>query len=514
MPMILIVGFSLSIFTSCIVKNIQRDTAIHAFQKEVDRRSLSLLNSFSRTSEMANSISYLFEKNTLPDYAEFNDIASQIIKKYPIIYSINWLPKVSHEERAQFELNATSLHKNFVITDKFNINGSKESKVKKEYFPVYYHTPNNKNEMLIGFDISSNRKHQKLLKLSTEKSKMMISEAIDFSDGTNLLRGVISIQPVYKFHINDNSQPLLGYLVVAYNLIDLFNLSTLPDKPQGIHLSLIDQTETVSLLHKHTSRTQGGAENDISYIKDLPIIGGRKWTLHAKPTDKFLQDRGSILPTILLLAGIVLTLFFTLYLKKINKNAYLTKQKAIKKTKELREKNKQLRALTQIDPLSGIGNRKAMKMYLKREWQRAIRHQTSISVILFNVDHFKLFNDTYGHIEGDRILKLIAKTLCDTAKRPGDLVARYGGKEFAIILSNTVNVAKVAERCCAAVLKLKIEHKRSPVKAFLTISVGCVTLQPKLNELEQVIITQADKALYQAKSQGRNQVVSLTFNTE
>ena len=136
MPTILIVGFSLSIFTSCIIKNIQRDTAIHAFQKEVDRRSLSLLNTLSRTSEMANSISYLFEKNTSPDYTEFNDIASQIIKKYPVIYSINWLPKVTHNERAQFELNATTLYKNFVITDKFNINGSKESKVKKEYFEL------------------------------------------------------------------------------------------------------------------------------------------------------------------------------------------------------------------------------------------------------------------------------------------------------------------------------------------------------------------------------------------
>ena len=488
--------------------------AIHEFQTEVDRRSLSLLNTLSRTSEMANSISYLFEKNTSPDYAEFNDIASQIIKKYPVIYSINWLPKVTHNERAQFELNATTLYKNFVITDKFNINGSKESKVKKEYFPVYYQTPGNKNKMLIGFDISSNQKHQELLKLSVKNSKMMISEAIDFSDGTNLLRGVISTQPIYKDHINDNNQPLLGYLVVAYNLIDLFNLSTLPDKPQGIHLSLVDQTETVSLLHRHTSRTQGRTENDVSYIKDLPIIGGRKWTLHAKPTDKFLQDRVSIFPTILLFTGIVLTLFLTLYLKQINKKTYVIRQKAIKKTKELRKKNKQLRALTEIDSLSGVVNRKAMKIYLKREWQRAIRHQTSISFILFNIDHFKLFNETYGHTEGDRILKLIAKTLCDNAKRQGDLVARCGGKEFAIILNNTVNVVKVAERCCTAILKLNIENKRSPVKDFLTISVWCVTQHPQLNETEQVIITQVDKALFQAKSQGRNQVVNLSFNTE
>lgn len=507
---VVIVGFSLSLLTGWVVKSMEINATINEFQKEVNQRSFSLVKEFSTHSEIANSISILFKHKDIPSYDEFNDIAMQIIDKYPAIYSINWLPKVTHQERAQFEIDAKTIHKNFIITDRFDNRVSKEAAPKTEYFPIYYHTPKDRNEMLIGFDLNSSSKQKKMLKLAAKKSEILVTESMLLNEAGIQFQGVLSIQPIYESQKREDKKSLLGYLVVAYKVIEIFNLSMQSTQPHGIHLSLLDQTETdkTSLLHKHVSRTKALKDEDISYQKNLPLIGGRKWTLHAQPTNTYIADRATILPSILLLTGMLFTLFLALYLHQINKQTYVVKLQVISKTKELRNKNKQLRALTQIDPLTGIGNRRAMDVYLEREWLRAIRNKTAISFIIFDIDYFKMFNDTYGHVEGDRILKVVAKTLGENAKRPGDLVARYGGEEFAVILTHTESVEKVAEDCRAAILALAIENKHSTVNEFLTISGGCSTTFPQLEDDLKLLINLADKALYSAKSQGRNRIVA------
>jgi diguanylate cyclase (GGDEF)-like protein len=179
------------------------------------------------------------------------------------------------------------------------------------------------------------------------------------------------------------------------------------------------------------------------------------------------------------------------------------------RTAELRKANEALSTLAGTDALTGIANRRRFDEVLELEWRRAERTKAYLSVIMLDVDFFKLYNDEYGHLEGDQVLRRIAGVLAAFARRSGDLAARYGGEEFVLILpglglqdAETVALAVVAE-----VRALGIPHS-SGIGQVLTISAGVAALQPQAESEpdRDFLIREADKALYQAKAAGRNGV--------
>jgi len=149
-----------------------------------------------------------------------------------------------------------------------------------------------------------------------------------------------------------------------------------------------------------------------------------------------------------------------------------------------------------------------MDEFLGLEWLRAIRNKTSISFILIDIDFFKLYNDNYGHPEGDKCLKKVAAKLKDLVNRPGDLVARYGGEEFAIVFTDTENAEYVSNRCRRSIEKLQIQHEFSLAADVVTISVGLCTAYPEKGSDPSSVIDAADKALYKAKAEGRNRAIT------
>jgi diguanylate cyclase (GGDEF)-like protein/PAS domain S-box-containing protein len=182
--------------------------------------------------------------------------------------------------------------------------------------------------------------------------------------------------------------------------------------------------------------------------------------------------------------------------------------------RDITERKKMLNKLRKIsfkDGLTGLANRRYFDEILNNEWRRAKRESHPLSLVLIDIDSFKPFNDTYGHQEGDVCLKNISRVIKPYAKRPGDLAARYGGEELALILpcANSQNAFKIAEKIRKRVQKLKITHNESKVDGCKTISIsaGVATLVPDADSTQSILVNLADKALYSAKNQGRNQVV-------
>ncbi|MCP4398351.1 MAG: diguanylate cyclase [bacterium] len=175
-----------------------------------------------------------------------------------------------------------------------------------------------------------------------------------------------------------------------------------------------------------------------------------------------------------------------------------------------------LENLSNLDGLTGIPNRRSFDKYLHIEWHRAMRSKEPLSVILMDIDFFKTFNDNYGHLAGDDCLKHVAQSLEGTIKRAADLVARYGGGEFAAVLpaTDSDDAVKLADIVRNAIEKLDIEHAFSDVAKHITISQGAATVTPRRNTRPQVLIEAADNALYQAKEAGRNQVNSTAVSHE
>jgi diguanylate cyclase (GGDEF)-like protein len=174
---------------------------------------------------------------------------------------------------------------------------------------------------------------------------------------------------------------------------------------------------------------------------------------------------------------------------------------------KLKAAYEEVEKLAVIDSLTGIANRRRFEEYLDAEWRRAIRERKPLSMLLVDVDLFKLFNDSYGHIRGDECLKQIAETAIEVVTRAGDLVARFGGEEFAIVLPNTdeEGALQMATELRSAVAEQRISHEASPY-GVVTISAGCATVTPRLGVAPSQLVDWADRAMYEAKRQGRNRV--------
>jgi len=167
-----------------------------------------------------------------------------------------------------------------------------------------------------------------------------------------------------------------------------------------------------------------------------------------------------------------------------------------------------LAELAQLDPLTGMKNRRVFDEHLARVWQQAIDDGRTIAVLLIDVDHFKAYNDKYGHQAGDQTLRRVAHTLQSFVRRPLDVFARYGGEEFAAILYGVdpTEAHDTAERMRRAVSDLAIEHRASRICAMVTVSVGVAAITPVENRRSRGGVQLADEALYKAKSEGRNRV--------
>jgi diguanylate cyclase (GGDEF)-like protein len=167
----------------------------------------------------------------------------------------------------------------------------------------------------------------------------------------------------------------------------------------------------------------------------------------------------------------------------------------------------ELSELATTDGLTGIANRRAFDLALRREWRRSSRTRKPIALLMIDVDFFKMFNDRYGHQDGDWALRGVAACLQNSVKRPCDLAARYGGEEFAALLQETdaEGALVIAERIRDAVARLAIPHDGNPT-GRLTISIGVASTCPGTPDAEALLVKAADLALYDAKRAGRDRV--------
>jgi diguanylate cyclase (GGDEF)-like protein len=216
-----------------------------------------------------------------------------------------------------------------------------------------------------------------------------------------------------------------------------------------------------------------------------------------------------ILPMVGLLgATVVFTLMANYAYERDERRQYLLAQRRKHVLLDLGDVQKRLQRLSRVDALTGVYNRRHFDEYLAQVWQRARHDGQNLAIIMVDVDHFKRYNDHYGHPAGDACLVNIGKAMQDVLRRPGDLVARLGGEEFAAILpSANADVAQAAaERLRLAIRALQIPHAASSTAPIVTASVGVASVQAAPDMAPQTLLAAADAALYQAKHNGRDRV--------
>jgi diguanylate cyclase (GGDEF)-like protein/PAS domain S-box-containing protein len=178
------------------------------------------------------------------------------------------------------------------------------------------------------------------------------------------------------------------------------------------------------------------------------------------------------------------------------------------RTRQLEAANALLERLSNFDSLTGIPNRRYFERFYGLEWRRAARERKWIALIMIDVDFFKAYNDRHGHLAGDACLKRISQTLDEVVNRASDVVCRYGGEEFVVVLSGTdqIGAREVAERMCQRVRSVQMAQGGAELGDMVTLSMGIASEIPHLSENPENLLLRADQALYQAKAKGRDRI--------
>jgi two-component system chemotaxis family response regulator WspR len=196
------------------------------------------------------------------------------------------------------------------------------------------------------------------------------------------------------------------------------------------------------------------------------------------------------------------------YLHRLQRDAAY--QALSESQRQLVEMNLVLQRLGNADGLTGLNNRRYLDERISEEWKRAIRRQNCLSLLMIDVDDFKKYNDSYGHLAGDEVLKQVAEVILASLTRPTDLAARFGGEEFVVMLPDTplAGAGQVGEKLCRKLEALQIPHSAASTGSWLTLSVGAASICPQASDVSADLLDEADRALYAAKRAGKNRIVT------
>jgi len=258
----------------------------------------------------------------------------------------------------------------------------------------------------------------------------------------------------------------------------------------------------------------GSAPDLILMHQDLPFIDGFNACQRLKSHDKTRN-----IPVLLMANEYcenneirALALGAADYLKTSISNVILSAR--INTHIQLKRLTEALEIRANYDSLTGLHNRREFENLLEQEWRRSCRSHTPLSILFIDIDYFKRYNDTYGHLAGDQCLRDIAQSLQQTLSRSGEFVARYGGEEFVALLPQTSSEAAYEGACrvLQRIHELAIPHSQSDIDQVVSLSIGVATQIPELDDSPQKLLEAADQQLYQVKHQGRNNVASITLN--
>jgi len=486
-----------------------------AFKKDVDDKEAALERELLLNLETLYSVKGLFEHSDHVTPVEFQKMTQSIFIRHKDIQALEWIPKVLHSERETYVNKRKKEYPDFEITEREKQGNMVRASERDVYFPVYYVEPLAGNEVAFGYDLASNKKRQKTLELSRDQAKLFSTVSITLVQEETSQKGFLTFMPVYKGHpvtVDKRRENLRGFVLGVFRIADIFNSAIQTTTAQGMNLLLADVTDGFpETLHidPFSKETDFILQSKFKYSKKLARFGNREWAIIATPTQGYIAERRGVLPYTIAIFGITFVIFGAVYTLGVMRRSAIIEETVLERTTDLNQAKKELEELALTDQLTNIANRRRFDESMAVEWKRSIREKTPISLMMIDIDHFKQFNDTYGHVAGDKCLIYVAQALQKSLHRSSDLVARYGGEEFVVVLPGTEDAFTPAEASRSNIENLRLPNEKSSVSKYVTISVGVATMVPENDSLLSEFIGKADRALYEAKETGRNKVYRL-----
>lgn len=445
----------------------------------------------------------------------FSAYADSVLEGRSSIQALEWIPRVKAEDRLHYEQLAQDEGlTNFVFTEQ-DRGVMIPVKNRKVYFPVYYTAPSQENESVLGFDLGSDTVRKKTLQLAMTNKEMTGTTPILLIQSREKQKGFMVFIPVYDNAGGDKEslRPLRGFVAGVFDIEKIFQVAMqhAGGNVPGLSFAIFDRTN-----HYRKSLYQDLFYYDRVWTtyKQTILVAQRKWQIIVYATNHFkkmhLKNNSRIIMLISLCFTLIVFLYIKVVLDKHQKNEEIVKlrtqelQARESQYQQLEQMAKKMEELARTDPLTKLFNRRYFLEKLEEEKNRCARSVKPFSIVLIDVDHFKAFNDSYGHNCGDFVLQSIASTMKETIRKQ-DIIARWGGEEFIILLPETsIEGCKiVAEKIKQKIATQVYTYQEKDLSVTITAGIAMHNNDYSIDEC----IKKADDALYKGKKHGRNEVV-------
>jgi diguanylate cyclase (GGDEF)-like protein len=464
---------------------------------------------FLLNTEALHILKGLFEGSLNVTENEFRRAAHETLARHPDIRALGWVARVRAERRATFEAGRQADGPEFEITWRDSDGALETADDADEYFVVTYAEPRYSSHEALGYDYGADPMTRALIERSRDEAMLAISPSFTVVEGREDSRSVMLLLPVFQGEPATREQRRNALQGIVTAVVDVSRLGL--DLSQGLFerigsYRLVD----MGMLGSNTEEVlieAGSMDDDSRYRADLSLPGGHWWSLQATLDPAVVWTRIVPLPGLVVVVGLALFASLAMFVSQLRRQQREVENQVRVRTRELDEANLRLELQSTTDSLTGLSNRRAIDPVLNREWRRMAAQGQPLAALMIDVDHFKHFNDLYGHPAGDECLRQVAGAVARLTERPGHFVARYGGEEFLVLLPYTgAEAAEEAERCRSAVEWLRLPHESSEASEFVTVSVGVAHCRPEDSGNPWSVIEAADQALYKAKHKGRNLV--------
>lgn len=445
--------------------------------------------------------------------ATFYRISEDAFSQYPGLVTLSWVP-VANSRNAVPKRQRQRIEKpefdNLVFKD-WTREGLLPSSKRDEYFPIYYLFNRELNYSLHGLDINTLPGYEERLKdirLLGGSSYALnfgpsFSQLSGFSSNENLIQ---LAAPIFWESIDNEERRRVsfrGYLFMETNIYS--RMQQFSDSV-GDAVSIDVVSSTLGRIYSKELKSLNVFSED-SYSRSISPELNSQWEFNLSPSKAYFDLHKGRLPYWLALLGVIVSIYSAIYFFRLRLRLEALELTGEYYETQIAERNQRLKSLAYLDELTGLANRKSFDESLRREWRRGARDKKALGLIVADIDNFSAYNEQYGRESADACLKKIAKCLEGCVGRGGDRVARFGGEEFALLLPDTsVGAEVVAEKCQQQIAALKIPNQGDD--SFVSLSFGVASLQPDSDSEPNTLVRLADEALYKAKAEGKNTIVT------
>ncbi|MEZ8082500.1 CHASE domain-containing protein [Enterovibrio norvegicus] len=503
------IGLFFSFLAAMSLQRSEQQSVEHEIQKDVENAALSLGRELNIGIELLYAL-----RNQVALSEEINEdafvaFADSVMNRHPNIRSMEWAEYLVEKNRDLYEAEAALEFALFEIVE-LSANGQLvKAASRSQYFPVRYVTPYEENQNVMGFDLASRPSMKDALEMSWYRGVPIATPAIRLKREFEDHSGFLMLLPVFIGNPEtqtDREAALRGFLVALFDVQDIFDIAISNTVNEDINLELIDKglNEQSDVIFENVVDLAEPPVMKLGYTSKPIYFAGREWVLRGTPTVDYVKARMSIFPYMIFVVGMIIFSLLA-YLQYVLQHRALSIQKRVDaKTRELRDANKKLEKMSKSDGLTGRYNRDYFDECVDAEVKRSQRDRLAMSMLIVEIDHMSAYNEKHGRVGGDKVIRLVSQALADKLKRPGDLLARYGGESFAILLPNTKDGAPIAQLCFDALKVLKLPFDKEAGDDIITVSIGGVTVL-KSEEIDPAkFMAYAEIALNKAIAEGRD----------